>query len=70
MSVVSVVGWKGITPENKKRWVKACTLVMKETLQESLDEIVVYINEIENNGWGQAGVLGNDKEWLTKSVRR
>lgn len=43
---------------------------MKEVLQEPLDEIVVYINEIENNGWGQAGVTGDDKDWLEKSVQR
>lgn len=70
MSVVSIVGWKGIKPENKKLWIGECTKVMKEVLQEPLDEIVVYINEIENNGWGQAGVTGDDKDWLEKSVQR
>lgn len=70
MSVVSIVGWKGIKPENKKNWISGCTKVMKEVLQEPLDEIVVYINEIENNGWGQAGVTGDDKDWLEKSVQR
>jgi len=70
MSIVTITGWSTITPENKKKWISSCTDVMKETLQEPLDEIVVYINEIENNGWGQAGVTGDDKDWLEKSVRR
>lgn len=68
MSVISIVGWKGILPENKKKWIETCTSVIKKNLDEPLDEIVVFINEIENNGWGQAGVTGNDKDWLTKSI--
>ncbi|MFW2491740.1 tautomerase family protein [Clostridium chromiireducens] len=70
MSVISIAGWKGITPEKKEKWVEVCTDIVADVLDEPLDEIVVYVNEIERDGWGQAGVVGSNPEWPAKSIRK
>lgn len=70
MSVISIAGWKGIKPEQKSKWVEVCTDIIADVLDEPLDEIVVYVNEIERDGWGQAGVVGTNDEWATKSIRK
>ncbi|MGX7245799.1 tautomerase family protein [Enterococcus quebecensis] len=70
MSIVEIYGWKGIDPEKKKKWIRTCTDVIAEQLNEPLDEITVFINEIPSENWGQAGAIGTDKDWLEKSRRK
>ncbi|EOI55445.1 tautomerase family protein [Enterococcus gilvus] len=67
MSIVQIYGWKGISSENKKAWIRECTSVISESFQEPLDEITVFINEIPSENWGQAGAVGTDDDWLEKS---
>lgn len=67
MSIVQIYGWKGISAEKKKLWIKECTAILADTFHEPLDEITVFINEIPSENWGQAGAVGTDKDWLVKS---
>lgn len=67
MSIVQIYGWKGISAEKKKLWIKECTEVIALSFKEPLDEITVFINEIPRENWGQAGTVGNDDDWLEKS---
>lgn len=71
MTIIQIYGWKGISTEKKKSWIQECTNIISSTFQEPLDEITVFINEIPNENWGQAGTIGTDEDWLEKSrIRR
>lgn len=67
MTIVQIYGWKGITPENKKAWIRECTTIISKTFREPLDEITVFVNEIPSENWGQAGAVGTDDDWLENS---
>lgn len=69
MSVISISAWKGLKAEQKKKWIEECTSIVSDVLNEPLDEIVVFINEINKSDWGQAGIVGSDEQWLEKSIR-
>lgn len=67
MSIISIDAWKGLTPEQKQAWIQACTRVTVKVLGVPLDEVVVYIRDIERDSWGQAGTVGTDPEWEVNS---
>lgn len=67
MTIVEIYGWKGISAEKKKGWIESCTETIADILNDPLDEITVFVIEISNDGWGQAGTIGTDEQWLTKS---
>lgn len=67
MAIISIDGWKGLTPEQKQEWIRACTDVTVNILKVPLDEVVIYIRDIERDSWGQAGTVGTAPEWLINS---
>lgn len=67
MTIVEIYGWKGISAEKKKLWIESCTEEISNILNDPLDEITVFITEVNSDGWGQAGVIGTDDDWLIKS---
>lgn len=67
MTIVEIYGWKGISPEKKKKWIESSTEVIADILNDPLDEITVFVVEVNNDGWGQAGIIGTDDQWPTKS---
>jgi phenylpyruvate tautomerase PptA (4-oxalocrotonate tautomerase family) len=50
--------------------IEALTLAVHEVAGAPLDKIVVVINEIPRNRWGEGGVLGSNPDFPELSRRR
>ena len=62
MPVVHVHVWKGRTPDQKRKLVKAVTEAMVEHMGCKPDALHVMIQDYELEDWGRAGVLGIDRK--------
>ena len=69
MPVISVITWP--TPSEKKiKLMEELTRVVHETTGAPLDKITVYVQEVEQENWADAGVVGADPEFAIKSRRK
>ncbi|HKZ72730.1 MAG TPA: 4-oxalocrotonate tautomerase family protein [Steroidobacteraceae bacterium] len=62
MPVVTIQMWPGRSVEQKRRLVKAITAAMVEHADAKPDGLHVIIQEIPQDSWGRAGVLGIDRQ--------
>lgn len=68
MPIVHITTWP--TPEKTKQNVmKEITRVIHSETGAPLDKITVYITEIQQNSWSEAGILGSDPEFRVQSRR-
>ncbi len=68
MPVINITTWP--TPlDVKKNMMEEITRVVHETSGAPLDKITVYIHEIQQENWADAGVIGNDLAFREKSRR-
>lgn len=69
MPVINVITWP--TPiEQKAKLLEELTRVVHETTGAPLDKITVYVQEVAQDSWADAGVIGTDSEFATKSRRK
>jgi 4-oxalocrotonate tautomerase len=69
MPILSVTTWPNQTDEKCQELIEELTQTMHRVTRAPLDKITVYISEIPQNRWGEAGVLGNNPEFATLSRR-
>lgn len=67
MPIIHITTWAGQTDEKSKELVEALTETTHRVTGAPLDKITVYISEIPRNRWAEAGVLGDDPDFPTKS---
>jgi 4-oxalocrotonate tautomerase len=66
MPIINITTWP--TPaEIKERMMKEVTRVVHEVSGAPLDKITVYFQEISKDSWSEAGVLGSDPDFPSKS---
>lgn len=69
MPIIAITTWPTLGDEKSKELIEQVTQTVRNVTGAPLDKIVVYINEISRNRWGEAGTLGDDPEFATKSRR-
>ena len=68
MPIINITTWS--TPSDiKQKLITEVTKTVHEVSGAPLDKITVYVQEIAKDSWGEAGVLGSDPEFPTKSRR-
>lgn len=70
MPVISVTTWPNQTDEKCRELIHEITSTVRRVTGAPLDKIVVYIQEVPQNRWGEAGVLGSDQDFAELSRRR
>ncbi|MDF2690770.1 MAG: putative protein 4-oxalocrotonate tautomerase-like protein [Gammaproteobacteria bacterium] len=66
MPIIHVTTWP-TSPEVKEKLLKSLTQTTHQVTGAPLDKITVYISEIGKDSWSEAGVLGSDPDFATKS---
>jgi 4-oxalocrotonate tautomerase len=69
MPIINITTWP-TPPEIKEKMMIAITQVIHEVTGAPLDKITVLIQEVEKNSWCEAGALGSDPQFATKSRRK
>lgn len=69
MPHIHITTWPIDSDEKAKKLLEEITRVMHNTLGCPLDKISISIQEIQPSRWSDAGVVGNDPDFKTKSRR-
>lgn len=67
MAVVTIDIWNTFDQELKDMWVKQLTHLTNKFTHAPLDKVLIVIREMIPGNWGQSGVTGADKDFLSKS---
>lgn len=70
MPFVQITTWKMSDENQVKAMTEAVTLAVHNTSGAPLDKISVVISELAPSRWSDAGVLGSDPHFPTKSRRK
>lgn len=70
MPIVSVTTWPNQTDEKCRELIEELTSTVHRVTGAPWDKIVVYIHEVPQHRWGEAGVLGSDPDFAERSRRR
>jgi 4-oxalocrotonate tautomerase len=69
MPIINVTTWASGNQEMKEELIKELTKTTHRVTGARLDKITVFITEIPNTQWGEAGVLGSESGFLERSCR-
>jgi 4-oxalocrotonate tautomerase len=69
MPIIAITTWPNLDDAKSRELIEQITLTTRNVTGAPLDKIIVYINEIPKNRWGEAGTMGDDPEFATKSRR-
>jgi len=69
LPIISVTTWPNQTDEQCRRLIQELTRTVREVTGAPLDKITVYIQEIPQNRWGEAGAIGDDPNYPEASRR-
>ncbi|TVY03085.1 tautomerase family protein [Cohnella terricola] len=67
MAVVTIDVWNTFDQATKDRWVQSLTQLIVNFTHAPLDKVLIVIREMIPGNWGQSGVTGADKDFLSKS---
>ncbi|MEK8034672.1 tautomerase family protein [Ideonella sp. DXS29W] len=70
MPFISVTTWPTLGDEKSQALIEALTHTVREVTGAPMDKIIVVINEIPRNRWGEGGVLGSNPGFPELSRRR
>ncbi len=70
MPVINITMWESDDISMKQKLIKEVTRTAHTIIGCPLDKISVYIQEVPNTLWGDAGILGDDPEFATSSRRQ
>lgn len=68
MPIITITTWPTAT-DTKQRLLQEITRVVHEETGAPLDKITVLIQEVEQQSWSEAGILGSDPEFKQNSRR-
>jgi len=69
MPIVNITMWKSDNDDLKHNIMKKIAKTIQEETGFRADKITVYITEIPNYNWSDAGVIGNNPNFLELSSR-
>lgn len=69
MPIIRVTTWKSDNQEMKEKLVRELTRTVHETTGAPLAKITVFIEEIPNTQWAEAGVMGCEPDFLQRSTK-
>ncbi len=69
MPIIAITTWPTLSDEKSKELIQEITQTTRRVTGAPLDKIVVYINEVPRNRWGEGGALGDDPNFAEKSRR-
>jgi len=69
MPVVQISTFKIADQQKAEALLKEVTAAVNRTLGVPLDKISTYLHEVEPSRWADAGVIGSDPGFQTKSRR-
>ncbi|WP_145950092.1 tautomerase family protein [Paenibacillus sp. Y412MC10] len=67
MVVVTIDIWNTFDQVTKDKWVNELTQIIAQFTHAPLDKILIVIREMIPGNWGQSGVTGANKDFLSKS---
>ncbi|UBR31458.1 tautomerase family protein [Bacillus sp. SD-4] len=67
MAIIKIDIWNTFDQETKDKWVNELTQVTSKYTHAPLDKVLILIREMIPGNWGQSGVTGADKDYLSKS---
>lgn len=67
MAIIKIDIWNTFDQETKDKWVNELTQLTSKCTHAPLDEVLILIHEMIPGNWGQSGVTGADKDFLSKS---
>lgn len=70
MPLITITTWPTLGDQKSQALIEALTNVVHEIAGAPMDKIVVIINEIPQNRWGEGGVLGSNPDFPELSRRR
>ncbi|MBB1268267.1 tautomerase family protein [Shewanella sp. SR44-3] len=70
MPIINVTTWKSDDQQMKKKLIEELTRTVHQVTGAPLDKITVYLQEIDNQYWGEAGITGNDPQFAEMSRRK
>jgi 4-oxalocrotonate tautomerase len=59
--------WNTFDQDTKDKWVNQLTQLTAKYTHAPLDKVLILIREMIPGNWGQSGVTGADKDFLSKS---
>lgn len=69
MPIIAITTWPTLDDAKSRELIEQVTRTVHAVTGAPLDKIVVHITEIARNRWGEAGVMGDDPDFPTKSRR-
>ncbi|SYX84242.1 tautomerase family protein [Paenibacillus alvei] len=67
MAIITIDIWNTFDHDTKDKWVNQLTQVTSTLTHAPIDKVLIVIREMIPGNWGQSGVTGADKDFLTKS---
>ncbi|MED1471219.1 tautomerase family protein [Bacillus salipaludis] len=67
MAIITIDIWNTFDQDTKDKWVNQLTLITSKYTHAPLDKVLIVIREMIPGNWGQSGVTGADKDFLSKS---
>lgn len=67
MPYIHITSWPINDDEKAKKLLEEVTTVVHKILGCPLDKISISIQEVSPSRWSDAGIIGNDPEFATKS---
>lgn len=67
MAIIKIDIWNTFDQETKDKWVNKLTQLTSKCTHAPLDKVLILIREMIPGNWGQSGVTGADKDFLSKS---
>lgn len=67
MAIITIDIWNTFNQDTKDKWVSQLTKITSKYTHSPLDKVLIVIREMAPGNWGQSGVTGADKDFLSKS---
>lgn len=67
MAIIKIDVWDTFDQETKDLWVNQLTQLTSRYTQAPSDKVLILIREMIPGNWGQSGVTGADRDFLSKS---
>lgn len=67
MAIITIDIWNTFDQDTKDKWVNQLTQLTSTLTHAPIDKVLIVIREMIPGNWGQSGVTGADKDFLSKS---
>ncbi len=67
MAIITIDIWDTFDQVIKDKWVNQLTQITSKFTHAPMDKVLIVIREMIPGNWGQSGITGADKDFLSKS---